>query len=119
MDWKKRSIKEHFNVEMKQRSRSERRTMFIDYESNEYILLRNADETIEFLKNATLKEIAWAFEVLVEMAQKLPIEKAETILNIFKDKLVSYPNLEDYSVVECALELKEAEETVEFRKNNK
>ena len=119
MSWKDRSIKEQYAKEMLQRSNSEIQNRFLDFETNSYILLKNFDNTLEFLKNATIEEIAWACEVLDEMAWKFPIDKAELIINVFKDKLIEFPNVDDYCEVEYALELTTAQEIVAERKQIK
>lgn len=116
MSWKNRSIKEQFYAETEQRSHSEPRSMFIDWKSNEYILLRNVEETIEFLKNANKNEIAWAVESLEVMAREFPVDKVETILTIFEKKFEDFPDVEDYCEVEYNLELTLAREILANRK---
>ena len=83
MYWKDRTIKEQFKEEMLQRSRSEPRTRFLDFEKNKYILLRSCDDTIEFLRNSTIQEIAWACEILDEMDWAFSIDKAAIVLKVF------------------------------------
>ena len=117
MNWKDISIKEQFKHEMLQRSRSEPHARFLDFEKNAYILLKNYDATVDFLKKSTVEEIAWACEVLDEMAWGFPVDKAEIILNIFKDKLNEFPNIDDFCEVEYRLELNIAQDIIEERKN--
>ncbi len=119
MDWKKVEIKAYFQEILKARSRSPEGLDGTDWERNTYVLLRNFEETVDFLKNASIEETGCAIDSINRLMEELPIEKAEIILQIFKDKLVEYPNVDDYSEIEYVLELKEAEETIEFRKNNK
>lgn len=118
MYWKDRSVKEQYKEEMLQRSRSEPRVRFLDFETNAYILLKNYEDTVEFLKNSTVEEIAWACEVLDEMVWGFPVDKAEIILNIFNDKLKEFPNVEDYCEVEYCLELNIAKDIINERKNS-
>ena len=116
MNFRVRTIKEQYEQEMLQRSRSEPRTRFLDFETNTYILLRDCDDTIEFLKNSTIGEIAWACEVLDEMVWGFPIDKAEIVLKVFEDKLKEFPNVEDYCEVEYSFELNIAQDIIEQRK---
>ena len=118
MYWKNRSIKEQYREEMLQRSLSEPLTRFLDFETNAFILLKNYDETIEFLKNSTIEEIAWACEVLDEMAWGFSVDQVEKILNVFKDKLIEFPNVDDYCEVEYSLELNIAQGILEERKTS-
>jgi hypothetical protein len=102
---KERSIKSQFVLEMLQRNRSEEWDRFLDFESNTFVLVRNPDETIEFLRNATIKEIAWAFECIEEISLALPLDKAEIALTIFQDKLDKFPIINDISEVVVSEEL--------------
>lgn len=116
MDWKIMSIKDYFEKTLQARKLSDESCPGADYcdsEENLFILLRNYDETVCFLVNATEKEIACTVDVLEELVEALPKEKAQVIVDIFKKKLAEYPNVQDYAVSEYVQELLLAQEIVD------
>lgn len=116
MNWKTLNIKEYFQNTLAARKRSDDSCPgadYCDWEDNLFMLLRNYDETVEFLKSATIQEIGCAVDVLEDMAQELPKEKAQVVLDIFKQKLEEFPNVQDYAVTEYVLELRIAQEIID------
>ena len=122
MNWKAMNIKDYFQDRIESRKISYENDLktigFIygccglEYDDNLYILMRNFDETVEFLTNATAEEIACAVEVLEGLAINLPKEKAQIILDIFKNKLIEFPFIDDICEVEYSLELQIAQDTI-------
>ena len=110
MDLQKISIKDYCKKVLKERKKTpEQYKCIIDWDDTAFILMRNYEDTIDFLSKATIEEIAWAVEVLEDISYELPKDKAQTIINIFKKKLEEFPNVEDYSEVQYSLELQIAE----------
>ena len=78
-----------------------------------FILSRNYEETVEFLSSAQKELIGIAVEVVSELVEKFPKEQSQTIINVLKKRIEEFPDLEDYSLVEIALEMKIAQEIVD------
>lgn len=68
-----------------------------------YILMRDFDETIEFLSHASLLELGCAYEVLDDMIDMLPYDKAKTLISLLEKKIEEHPNMDDYTTVEISL----------------
>ncbi len=123
MNWKTMNIKDYFQDRIESRKISNEidlKTLGyiygccgLDSDNNLYILMRNFDETVEFLTNATAEEIACAVESLEELAINLPKDKAQIVLDIFKNKLIEFPFIDDICEVEYPLELQIAQDTID------
>lgn len=84
-----------------------------------YILMRDFDETFDFLSHATAHELACAYEVLDEMSYELPYEKAEKLIELLGKKVEEHHDIEEYAAVEPDLELKVARNILEERLKEK
>lgn len=80
-----------------------------------YILMRDFDETFNFLSHATSHELACAYEVLGEMSYELPHEKAEKLIKLLEKKYEEHPDIEEYAAVEPDWELQVARNILEER----
>ena len=107
------AIKDFFNQILYERRLSKEGYMGTDLEMIISVLLRSYDETLSFLSTATVQEIGCAIDALEDLVQSLPKEKAQAIIDIFKNKALEFPNVQDFSEVEYALELKIAQEIVD------
>ncbi|MBQ4324270.1 MAG: hypothetical protein IJC29_00600 [Clostridia bacterium] len=118
MNWKTVSIQEYFDKTLEARRRSDESGVggdYCDWRGTLFVLLRNHEETLAFLENATEREIACAADVLEELAQELPKDKAQSILNIFIKKQEEFPEVQRYSAVEFTLEIKIAQEIIDAK----
>lgn len=80
-----------------------------------YILMRNFNETIEFLSHASLFELGCAYEALLEMSHLLPCDKLKTLIELLEKEYEKHPDMDDYTVVETGLELRIAKDILEER----
>ena len=116
MNWKSTPIQQHFEKQLAARALSDKSCLGADYCDREeilFILLRNYAETVTFLTNSTILEIACAVDVLENLVEALPKEQAQTILNIFKRKLREFPNVQSYAATEYVLELQLAQDIID------
>ena len=112
----KLSVKAYFARVLEERKVSEQTCPgadFCDWQENLAVLLENYEETVAFLKEATVEEIACAVDVLEELVLELPKEAAQVIVDIFKRKQAEYPDVQQYAATEYALELKIAQEIID------
>ena len=110
------TIKKYFEKALQARTLSDESCPGADYcdsEENLYILLRNYDDTVFFLTNATAKEIACAVDVLEELVYALSKEQAQVIVNIFQKKLEEYPDVQKYAATEYRQEVLLAQDIID------
>ena len=117
MNWQTVEIKKHFEKILLARSRAPKEIGLDggDYDCNLFILLRNFDETADFLNNSTIEEIGCAIECLEELVQKFSIDQAKKILGIFEKKLIEYPNVQDFCDFVYTEELQLAKNIILYR----
>lgn len=90
----------------------------LEYPCNDeivYILMRDFDETIEFLSHANLLELGCAYEALNDMSHMLPCDKLKTLIELLEKKYEEHPDMDEYTVVETSLELRMAKDILEER----
>lgn len=115
------SISDYFEKAVKARQLSDESCPGADYcdeEETAFILLRNFDETVLFLQNANIKEIACAIDVLEDLVLALPKKQASAILEIFKAKLAKFPNVQDFCASVYKEELHLAQEIINAKSQN-
>ena len=88
---------------------------FLDRNSKAKIFSRNVDETVEFFSHATKQELNFLIDSLPQVVEILPYDQAERIFNVFKAKLVEYPDLEDFPYYSYQEMLDEAEYVLELK----
>lgn len=72
-----------------------------DHETMRKLLCRNYQETIDFLRVANKEEIATAVEILDDL---VAVFKSREIIEIFREKAVEFPNVNDvceFDYFEC------------------
>lgn len=115
MEWKMMSIEAYFEKAVNARRLSDETCPGADYcdqEQNTFILLRDFEKTVNFLQNADKAVIACAVDSLEDIVRALSKEKATVILNIFEEKLETFPDLVDLSSSDYIDELTLAKEIV-------
>lgn len=75
--------------------------------------LRDFEKTKTALRNATSEEIAFSVFVLEDMVRVLPKEQAFELVDIFKEKAVEYPSVQDDCQCDYAEEIELAESYLE------
>ena len=88
---------------------------FLDTDLKAKIFSRNVDETVEFFSHATKQELNFLIDSLPQVVEILPYDQAERIFNVFKAKLVEYPDLEDFPYYSYQEMLDEAEYVLELK----
>ena len=88
---------------------------FVDADLKAKIFSRNVDETVEFFSHATKQELNFLIDSLPQVVEILPYDQAERIFNVFKAKLVEYPDLEDFPYYSYQEMLDEAEYVLELK----
>lgn len=115
MKWFELPLNEYFTHVLSSRNNDSDCKEFADNADNLRMLLKNPNDTVEFLSQATVEETACAVEELEDLVTQLPKEQALKIFSIFKDKLNEFPNIQNYSLFNYEEELKRAESII----NNK
>lgn len=117
--WKEQPIKEFFEKTIKHRKVCDEADgeyptgEYCDEEDIEYILLRNFDETVEFLTHATMEETACAIVALENLIIELPKDKGQILVDIFKNKLVEFPDIVDNCIYVYLEELEIAQNIID------
>ncbi len=111
------TLKEEFREILDARERGKLQDMELytiahgyDHETMRKLLYRNYEETIEFLRSANKEEIATAVEILDNL---VGVFKNREIIQIFQEKGVEFPDVDDiceFDYFEC---IEEAESYLE------
>ena len=116
MNWRNLPIKEYFLKALTARRLSDESCAgaeYCDESDNLFILMRDYRDTLNFLSAADEREIACAVDVLEDLANALPKDKAQAIIDVFKSKLQEFPDVQKYSASDYLTELSVAQDIVD------
>lgn len=116
MDWKNMSLKEFF-----EKSIAEHKYIYslnspldpVDHDQIFHMLMRDFDQTVEFLSNASADEVECILYALDDYVCVLPKARAEVILGILKGKHAEFPELEKSPYIDYSLELQIAQDIID------
>ena len=98
--WKEQSLQVFFENQLEYRQEIkdvyEGCGDYCDGDEIEFMLLRDFDDTVSFLKSARKQIVALAIWVLEDIAYKLSKGQVQILIDIFKQKKIEFPDIADY-----------------------
>lgn len=89
----------------------------VDHDQIFQMLMRDFNQTVEFLSNANADEVECIMYALDDYVCELAKDKAELILSILKKKQKEFPELEKSQYIDYSLELQIAQNIIDGKED--